>query len=167
MSTRELIVASAGSGKTFQISSRIIAALADGVPPSAIFASTFTRAAAGEILERVLVRMSRAALDDDLATALSEQLSELADAPDARDSAGWRTLLLMTARQLHAFEIGTLDSWFQRTARAFGHDLGLPPGWSIAEDTLLADARADVLDAVLAEGDRGQALQLVREEHGG
>jgi ATP-dependent exoDNAse (exonuclease V) beta subunit len=167
MSTRELIVASAGSGKTFQISSRIIAALADEVVPSSIFASTFTRAAAGEILERVLVRMSRAALDEDQATALSEQLSELPNAPGVRDSEGWRVLLLTTARELHAFDIGTLDSWFQRTARAFGHDLGLPPGWSIAEDTLLADARADVLDAVLAEGDRGQALQLVREVHGG
>ncbi|HKK50862.1 MAG TPA: UvrD-helicase domain-containing protein, partial [Myxococcota bacterium] len=140
---------------------------ADDVAPSAIFASTFTRAAAGEILERVLVRMSRAALDEGQATALSEQLAELPGAPTARDAQGWRALLHATARELHAFDIGTLDSWFQRTARAFGHDLGLPPGWSIAEDTLLADARAEVLDAVLAEGDRGQALQLVREVHGG
>lgn len=167
MSRRELIVASAGSGKTFQISSRIIAALADGVEPSAIFASTFTRAAAGEILERVLVRMGRAALDAEQAAALSDQLSELPNPPRARDAGEWRALLHATARRLHAFEIGTLDAWFQRTARAFGHDLGLPPGWTIAEDTLLADARADVLDAVLAEGDRGQALQLVREVHGG
>ncbi len=167
MSRRELIVASAGSGKTFQISSRIIAALADGFPPSAIFASTFTRAAAGEILERVLVRMGRAALDDAEAAALSEQLAELPDAPKSRDARGWRTLLHATAQELHTFEIGTLDSWFQRTARAFGHDLGLPPGWSVAEETVLADARADVLDEVLAAGDRGQALQLVREVHGG
>ena len=53
---RELVLASAGSGKTYPLSSRIIELLASGAPPGDILASTFTRKAAGEILDRVLVR---------------------------------------------------------------------------------------------------------------
>jgi hypothetical protein len=62
---REIVLASAGTGKTFRLSSRIIALLNAGVPPHEILASTFTRKAAGEILERVLVRLARAVVDEE------------------------------------------------------------------------------------------------------
>ncbi|HSJ07359.1 MAG TPA: UvrD-helicase domain-containing protein, partial [Longimicrobiales bacterium] len=60
---RELILASAGSGKTYRISSHLIALLARGEPADEIFASTFTRKAAGEILDRVLRRLAEASVD--------------------------------------------------------------------------------------------------------
>ena len=60
---RELVLASAGSGKTYHLSSRIIMLLAAGAPTDEVLASTFTRKAAGEILERVLVRIAEGALD--------------------------------------------------------------------------------------------------------
>ena len=47
--THVSILASAGSGKTFQLTNRYIQILARGAAPSSILASTFTRAAAGEI----------------------------------------------------------------------------------------------------------------------
>ena len=59
----QLIRASAGSGKTFQLTNRYLALLAAGVDPGAILATTFTRKAAGEILDRVLVRLALAAGD--------------------------------------------------------------------------------------------------------
>ena len=61
--TNVVIRASAGTGKTFQLSNRFIALAADGRPLDAILASTFTRKAAGEILARVLSRLADAALD--------------------------------------------------------------------------------------------------------
>ena len=67
---RELVLASAGSGKTYHLSSRIIGLLAAGTPPNEILASTFTRKAAGEILERVLVRLAEGASDPEKAQAL-------------------------------------------------------------------------------------------------
>jgi ATP-dependent exoDNAse (exonuclease V) beta subunit len=39
---REMILASAGSGKTHRLSSRLIGLLALGTPPAEILASTFT-----------------------------------------------------------------------------------------------------------------------------
>ncbi|MDT8368621.1 MAG: UvrD-helicase domain-containing protein [Longimicrobiales bacterium] len=186
----ELILASAGSGKTYQISSRIIAALADGVPARSIFASTFTRAAAGEILDRVLTRLAGAAVEAEEARALTAEVRAILSTappsgrgdPDRRastteaevvassipdDPEAWQHLLARTMRRLREFEVGTLDSFFQRVARSFGHELELPPGWSVAELPELEDARAAVLDEVLGRADTGSVLQLVRDLHGG
>lgn len=61
------IIASAGSGKTEVVSQRAVDLLADGVPPEAIVAFTFTDRAAAElkerITERVEARLGRQTLD--------------------------------------------------------------------------------------------------------
>ena len=86
---RELILASAGSGKTFRISSRIIGLLARGEAVASIFASTFTRKAAGEILDRVLLRLAEAATSPSAARALAGfALAEQAP-DDAATTAFW------------------------------------------------------------------------------
>ena len=53
--------ASAGSGKTYRLATRYLALLHAGQSPRAILATTFTRKAAGEILGRVLTRLSQVA----------------------------------------------------------------------------------------------------------
>ena len=57
--TTVVIRASAGTGKTFQLTNRFLGLIKDGVRPDHILAVTFTRLAAGEILERVLLRLAR------------------------------------------------------------------------------------------------------------
>lgn len=54
-----LVVAGAGSGKTFTMTQRIIALIERGVAPERILGLTFTRKAAGELLERVSAAVSR------------------------------------------------------------------------------------------------------------
>src|SRR5688500_13581161 len=49
-----VIRASAGTGKTFQLSNRYLTLLDRGVPVDQILATTFTRKAAGEILDRIV-----------------------------------------------------------------------------------------------------------------
>ena len=58
------MAASAGTGKTFALSSRYLALLACGVEPESLVALTFTRKAAGEILSRILTRLAAAAGDE-------------------------------------------------------------------------------------------------------
>ena len=66
-----VIRASAGSGKTYQLAVSFIRILLQGeikgTPqnPAAILATTFTRAAAGEILDRVLRLLAEAALSEE------------------------------------------------------------------------------------------------------
>ena len=54
-----LVVAGAGSGKTFTMTQRIIALINRGVAPERILGLTFTRKAAGELLERVSAAVLR------------------------------------------------------------------------------------------------------------
>ena len=55
-----LVRASAGSGKTYQLTARLLRILLQGASPETILATTFTRKAAGEILSRVLVTLAKA-----------------------------------------------------------------------------------------------------------
>ena len=64
-----VILASAGTGKTFQLTNRYLTLLRSG-SPDRILASTFTRKAAGEILDRILVRLANAITDEQELTKL-------------------------------------------------------------------------------------------------
>jgi ATP-dependent helicase/nuclease subunit A len=158
---RELVLASAGSGKTFRISSRILGLLAGGAPPDEVFASTFTRKAAGEILGRVLDRLSAAALDETSAAELSAH-ALLRPAATPLSAAEWQAVLVRLIRSLHRLNVGTLDAFFVRVATAFAQEAGLPPGWRIAEETELDAVRADAIDDVLRTADRAELVALLR-----
>ena len=142
---RELVLASAGSGKTYHLSSRIIGLLAAGTPPNEILASTFTRKAAGEILERVLVRLAEGASDPEKAQALGRD----ADPRLGRPEACCRLLGLLLA-DLHQFNVGTLDAFLVRLARSFFQELGLAPGWTIADHPTQERLRTEAVQAALA-----------------
>src|SRR5262245_16751699 len=101
------IRASAGSGKTHQLTNRYLALLAAGVDPESILATTFTRKAAGEILERVLGRLAEAAGDAQAADDLDQQIGAA-----ARSRADFVALLRRMVQCLHRARIGTLDSFY-------------------------------------------------------
>ncbi|MBQ9829740.1 MAG: UvrD-helicase domain-containing protein [Akkermansia sp.] len=60
--TGNLIAASAGTGKTYQLTSRYVALLALGVRPEKMIALTFTKKAAGEFRNRIFQALSDGAL---------------------------------------------------------------------------------------------------------
>src|SRR2546426_7638134 len=102
----EVIRASAGSGKTHQLTNRYIALLAAGARAESVLTSTFTRKAAGEILDRVLLRLARAAGDAAEAGTLAENVGN-ADLGPA-DFAG---LLRRALNGMQRLRVGTLDSF--------------------------------------------------------
>ena len=161
-----MIRASAGTGKTFQLSNRFIG-LAARQAPDNILATTFTRKAAGEILDRVLVRLAEAALKP-------KKLAELAQHVDgpAIDRARCLGMLREMIRHLHRLRVSTLDSFFVQIAQSFSLELGLPPGWEIAEEIADQALRAEAIRTVLqnestagrrppdAPADQGRGLAL-------
>ena len=152
----ELIRASAGAGKTYELTNRYLRLLRMGQRPDEILASTFTRKAAGEILGRVLLRLAQAATDGE---KLAELQIALAGKPLTRDEC--LTLLAETVRRLHRLRIGTLDSFFAQLAGSFALEIGLPPGWRIAEVHEDASLRARAIEAVLDNEDPASLLTLV------
>ncbi|MDR1284506.1 MAG: UvrD-helicase domain-containing protein, partial [Opitutaceae bacterium] len=69
-----MILASAGSGKTYALTNRFVQLLALGAAPERIVALTFTRKAAGEFSDEILKKLARAATAPDYATALAYEL---------------------------------------------------------------------------------------------
>ncbi|MGI8979518.1 MAG: UvrD-helicase domain-containing protein [Pirellulaceae bacterium] len=147
-----IIRASAGSGKTYQLSSRFIALLAAGHSADSILATTFTRKAAGEIFDRVLLRLAEAAADENKRAELARSIGD-----ESLSAARVRTLLVETLASLHRLRIGTLDSFFMKLAGSFALEVGLPPGWRIGDETEDRELREEAVEAILG-ADRSEEL---------
>ena len=153
----QLWLASAGTGKTYRLTGHFLALLLNGVEPAQVLATTFTRKAAGEILDRVLERLLQA----------SEGGAELEDLRAVSGLPGLERehcldLLVRLARGLDRFQVRTLDSFFVQLARLFTLDLELPSDWTIADSLVDAGLRAEALQRVLASGSRAERLELLR-----
>ena len=149
-----LIRASAGTGKTFRLTNDYLKRLVDGADPQDILATTFTRKAAGEILERVLSRLAEAAVDE-------QACQELADALDTDLTlAQCASLVGRMTRQLHRFRISTLDSFFTSIARSFSLELGLPPVWQIASELEDGKLRRAAVEQMLSAENRTEVQRL-------
>jgi ATP-dependent helicase/nuclease subunit A len=151
-----LIRASAGTGKTFQLSNRYLGLATTGAAPDEILATTFTRKAAGEILERVLTRLAQAAANSDEARKLADPVGDL-----HFNSGKAQQVLEGLVHQLHRLRISTLDSFFAQLARSFDFELGLVPGWKIVEESTDARLRSEAVQAVLAGGETRATFTLL------
>jgi ATP-dependent helicase/nuclease subunit A len=139
-----LILASAGSGKTFQLGNRVIGLVAKGVAPEKIVALTFTRKAAGEFADSVLTKLANAASDEKTASGLREDL-ELPNA-DFSDA------LEKVVRALPRFTLGTMDSFFAKVVRGFQYELGLTGGkFDLLEGPRAVAMTDEILAAILGE----------------
>jgi ATP-dependent helicase/nuclease subunit A len=150
-----VIRASAGTGKTYQLSNRYLQLLVEGVPPQRILATTFTRKAAGEIFDRILLRLAQAATNDDERKKLAAALDQRRLTRDR-----CRELLMDTIRHMHCLRIGTLDSFFVQIAGSFALELGLPLGWRIGETLEDQALRQEAVANVLACGKTQELLTL-------
>lgn len=109
-----LVVAGAGSGKTWTMTLRIINLIRQGVPPEKILGLTFTRKAASELLSRVSAAV--------LAEEHSVQSGGLDSAPNHIE---------VTEKQLDADkgflkpEVFTYDAFFQSIVRRYGLLVGM------------------------------------------
>lgn len=126
------LAASAGTGKTFALSSRYLALLAVGAEPASIVALTFTRKAAGEILSRILTRLAAAAASPDGFAELARQLAQ-ANLPAFADRPATQTALRGLVQSLPLLRIGTLDSFFLQILRPFRLEAGIAAELAIAQ----------------------------------
>jgi len=151
-----LLLASAGTGKTHRLTLRYLELVFAGVDPARILATTFTRKAAGEILQRVLVRLCDAAEQPAALEALRRDLRR----PEL-DAAACRGRLRELLRGLERLRVSTLDAFFAGVARSAALDLGLPPGWTIADEERDRVLQREALSQALAEAAPGEIGALL------
>ncbi len=153
----EVIRASAGTGKTFQLSNRFLALTCTGQHPDQILASTFARKAAGEILDRILHRLAEAACEP----KKLKELQTFLEIPEL-DQAECRRQLKHLIDNLHRLRVGTLDAFFSQLAGNFGLELGFPPGWRIIEELDDQRLRSDAIQSMLTHESTGELVTLIR-----
>ena len=150
-----VILASAGTGKTFQLTNRYLTLLRDG-SCDRILASTFTRKAAGEILDRILVRLAGAILDEQELIKLQPFVGSPAITREECIA-----LLQRVTKQLHRVQISTLDALFSKLASSHTFELGFPPGWRMIEEVETGRLTDRAIEAVLRKAGRQDARRLM------
>ncbi len=150
-----LIRASAGTGKTYQLSNRYLQLVLAGNAPERILATTFTRKAAGEILDRILFRLARAARDEAGAAELAKQLGLAGLTLDR-----CRAVLRQLTTDLHRLRVSTLDSFFLQVTQSLSLELGLPPAWQILDDADNGRLHEESLTQLLERSEEGAVMQL-------
>lgn len=153
MLTNEIILASAGSGKTYQLTNRYIGLMAlqhragQDVAPERIIAVTFTRKAAGEFFESILEKLAEAASDPDKAPNIGDE-SILSESLAALSQAEYTKLLRTFISRMPRLFLGTLDSFYSNVLRSFPGEFGLSGDFEIIDPHLEAIAKKDVYRSV-------------------
>jgi len=162
----EVVRASAGAGKTYQLTTRYLDLLSRGEQVDHILATTFTRKAAGEVLGRVLERVSQACLDRSARVKLGKAVGRALSDHDCT------RMLRSLTDHFSRLSVGTIDGFFNRAARAMALELGLPADPRLIDEgsALARQMRMDAIHAVLGEqaaGDDGMTLllELLRRLH--
>ncbi|MCZ6598531.1 MAG: UvrD-helicase domain-containing protein [Planctomycetota bacterium] len=151
-----LILASAGTGKTYQLTGRFLELLLAGVPADRMLATTFTRKAAGEILDRILLRIVEGLEDEEKRSELSERIGRKVDTVELQ------ALLAGLTRGIDRFRVQTLDAFFVHIGKLFALDLGLPADWSIVDESEEKVLMRAALSRALESADRLEILELLR-----
>ncbi|MBB6636219.1 UvrD-helicase domain-containing protein [Cohnella thailandensis] len=149
--TNILVAAAAGSGKTAVLVERIISRIADERRPldvDSLLVTTFTKAAAAEMKERIRLALEEALDRDPESEHLRRQLALLPRA-----------------------SITTLHSFCMEVIEKYAPLIGLDPGFRIANETEAELLRMDTLDALFeeryeSEGENGPLARLA-DQYGG
>jgi len=149
-----MILASAGSGKTYALTNRYVRLLALGAKPERIAALTFTRKAAGEFFDEILKKLAGAAAAEAGAKKLAAEIGE-----PALRAADFLQLLRGMTEAMHRLNLGTLDSFFARVVRAFPLELGLAGDFEVLQEHAARLERRRVLRRMFAHTDGGTTRQ--------
>ena len=125
------VMASAGTGKTWLLVTRLVRLLLEGTAPDAILAITFTRKAAAEMAARLTDRLHDLASMDD--AARGQALREMGITPAAdllRTAAGLYERLLFAPRQIR---VTTFHAFCQELLRRFPLEADVPAGFEVLE----------------------------------
>ena len=167
----QMILASAGTGKTYNLASRALRLLFTDQELDSILATTFTRKAAGEILHRILSWLADAVESEDGFIRLVGVLKPL---EITRDTVRYQLGRLCS--HLHRFRVSTLDSFYSQLARSFALELKLPPGWTLSDpfqtDQLQQEAISRMFDtmdrsalkSLVSQLSKGEATRGIRRE---
>lgn len=150
--------ASAGTGKTHVLAARVLRLMAVGNHPASILCLTYTKAAAGEMTNRILGHLGRWATQDD--TALRQELGLLLGGTSNIDEAALqraRRLFLDVLDLPMGLNVQTLHAFSQSLLGRFPLEARTAPGFETIDartaEELLGSSRDDLLAKAVSGAD--------------
>ena len=143
--SNKVVLASAGTGKTYSLTNHYLRLLFLDEDPGKILATTFTRKAAGEIYDRVFERLVESITDPDKRSELSKEIGISLTEKQCRGK------LTDFVQQLDQIQITTIDAFFNRLVNLFSHDLGLPTQWGIIQGAREDEQIIEALTSMIEE----------------
>ena len=153
--SNKVVLASAGTGKTYSLTNQYLRLLFLNEDPGKILATTFTRKAAGEIRDRVFERLVQSISDSDKRTELSEEIG----IPLSEDQC--RGKLAEFVQKLDQIQISTIDAFFNRLINLFSHDLGLPTQWGIIQQAREDEQTIEALTSMIQEEGLTRVTEMI------
>ena len=140
------LAANAGSGKTRVLTDRVARLLLDGVPPENILCLTYTKAAAGEMQNRLFAQLGTWAMkpDADLAAELAGKGVAGPLTPDRLDAA--RRLFAQAIETPGGLKIQTIHAFCAALLRRFPLEAGVAPSFAEIDDRSAAALADEVLE---------------------
>ena len=162
------VTASAGTGKTYLLVSRLLRLLLEGASPAGLLAISFTRKAAAEMQNRLYQRLHDWMWLNDKQLAADLQGIEVTVTPEVLSQARGLYETVMTATQ--PVRITTFHAFCQDLLRRFPFEAEVSAGFELANNTgLLMETAWDALwqQATKApDSDRATVLQLLLSQCG-
>ena len=143
--------ANAGSGKTRVLTDRVARLLLNGVPPQNVLCLTYTKAAAGEMQNRLFRRLGGWAMLDDARLAAELAAIGVEGRVDADRLAKARRLFASAVETPGGLKIQTIHSFCAAILRQFPLEAGVSPGFREIDDRESALILREIFDT-LAEG---------------
>ena len=147
LSGHTTVQASAGSGKTYLLISRIVRLLLTGAESGSILAITFTRKAANEMQTRLLERLYELATCDE--NSLKKTLKELDLEPSSNLIGLSRNLYEKILHSESPVKTSTFHAFCQELLRRFPMEANVSPGFDLLDKT--APLYDQAWDALMAE----------------
>ncbi|MFC6688917.1 double-strand break repair helicase AddA [Jhaorihella thermophila] len=156
------LAANAGSGKTRVLTDRVARLLLEGVPPQRILCLTYTKAAAGEMQNRLFRRLGEwAMLQDDRLRKALDALG-VAGPLDADRLAHARTLFARAIETPGGLKIQTIHAFCASLLRRFPLEARVSPQFTEVEDRAAALLRAEIVEE-FADGPQAPLIDGVAQ----
>jgi len=162
--TSAWVSANAGSGKTHVLAQRVIRLLLRGVDPARILCITFTKAAAGNMANRVFDELRRwTALDDD--RLVEAMVAVGARGIDAKMRARARKLFALALETPGGLKVQTIHAFCTHILHLFPFEANVAARFSVLDESEEAQLLERTTNAVLLDAaadmqsDMGRALQ--------
>ncbi len=151
--------ASAGTGKTYVLTARVLRLLLSGVRPEAILCLTFTKAAASEMANRIGARLAAWVRLPD--ADLRKELFALGEENDPQSLQRARRLFARILEATGGLKIQTIHSFAQALLASFPAEAGIAPGFQPLEGRAEQELARATLAALLSDAEASGREALI------